>query len=191
MKNVNKNPVTEAVCSNHGWAKLHELNVKGALDHCPISEEDRQKLNDELLLEKEDLRQAGVLKLLFEQAMSEYIKFSETEDPYNFSFIMLTFPMKEGEFRSPEKHALKELRGRVFLGSDINPNGVTGPDDIARTWNINFEVSATCRYYRHKYWGDDVIEKIYVYGRSPEDTVAQFIEWYKDVPEWIRGLYVS
>jgi len=92
----------------------------------------------------------------------------------------LPCPFKIGN-RLPDKsriidHWSNQLM--LVLATDINPNGITGKDDIGRTYSIRLSGRATIIPYRCRY--DHVMEwfKIYVYGRTIEETLKKFWESY-------------
>jgi hypothetical protein len=62
----------------------------------------------------------------------------------------------------------------IYLSSDINPNGITGVNDVARTFTINYEVMCQSRRKWGREWYDDTLIKFYGYGRTPEEILNKF-----------------
>lgn len=72
----------------------------------------------------------------------------------------------------------KTMHAQVFISTQVNPNGVTGPDDIQRTWTIDFSVCADiipfkCRTVRE----DSTLIKYYKYHTDMLESVLAFKRW--------------
>ena len=66
--------------------------------------------------------------------------------------------------------------GFLSIESDINPNGISGKDDIGRTYVIHLEIKGRKRYSQRSYVDDGVYFKIYNYGRN----IAEVLEKIED-----------
>ena len=66
--------------------------------------------------------------------------------------------------------------GLLWLISDINPNGITNSNDIARTYTIKFQVMCKSRrkYTKLDAWYDDCYLQFYSYGRTIEEVLTNF-----------------
>lgn len=92
---------------------------------------------------------------------------------------MFSFGIDE-KFRDENKNSIKNARGYIFVDSDINPNGITSKDDIARTYVIHFKVRCSFRAYKCKNWCDDYdISSIYTWGRTMEEVFQKFESDFK------------
>jgi len=78
--------------------------------------------------------------------------------------------------RLPNKDTLVSQwdHGYLRLSTDVNPRGVTGPDDIARTYVISVSFRGEIRPYRHRYADLREYATLYVYGRTAEEAVEKF-----------------
>lgn len=90
----------------------------------------------------------------------------------------------EGIDKSERKDASKNTwwptGAYIFIGTDINPNGIDSTHRIARTWNISFEIKGTLRQYRcRNVHPDSTSRKFYNYAESPEEVIDAFIRWIK------------
>jgi hypothetical protein len=70
-----------------------------------------------------------------------------------------------------KKDQTKPNRGYLIFGSDINPNGVTGKDDIARTYTIDLEIKGRKRISLRSYDNDGRYFKVYAYGRTVDELL--------------------
>jgi hypothetical protein len=66
----------------------------------------------------------------------------------------------------------KPIAGYIKLTSDINPNGITGKDDIARTYTIDIEIKGDKRYTQRRI-EEGKYFKSYNYGRTIEDVMEE------------------
>lgn len=57
---------------------------------------------------------------------------------------------------------------KFFLESGINPNGISGKDDIGRTFTLNLEITGSTRYTQRR-TDQGRYACIHEYGRSIED----------------------
>ena len=64
----------------------------------------------------------------------------------------------------------KPRNGYIKISSDINPNGITGKDDIARTYVIDIELKGDKRYTQRK-TEEGRYFKSYQYGRTIDDVM--------------------
>lgn len=102
---------------------------------------------------------------------------------------MYRVPDEEGYAVPPKSLVLGEFRVHLFLTSEIWPHGITGPDDIGRTWSIRIAVHANVRLYRHKTFERDCLFHRYMYGRSVEDTVRQLKEAFAEMPPSLKDKF--
>jgi hypothetical protein len=72
------------------------------------------------------------------------------------------------------------IKGLIWLSSDINPNGITGKNDIDRTYVIKVKFYGVIRYTQRKY-KDGVFAGLYCYGRNIDETIKNFNEWVINV----------
>jgi len=68
----------------------------------------------------------------------------------------------------------------IWLTSDINPNGITGKDDIGRTYSIKLEVMCQRRRKYGRNWYDDCLVRFYGYGRTIDEIMNKFGDFYSD-----------
>ena len=95
-------------------------------------------------------------------------------------------PDERGYQVPPKSLVLGGPRVHLFLTSEINPNGITGPEDKGRTWSVDLDVKANVRRYRHKTFEDEVLFSKHMYGRSVEDTIKQLREAVADMPPSLK-----
>ena len=98
-------------------------------------------------------------------------------------------PEEKGYRVPPKSLVLGGLQMNLFLTSEINPNGITGPEDKGRTWSVKLDVKANVRRYRHKTFEEESLFSRYMYGRSVEDTVKQLKEAVADTPPSLRDKF--
>lgn len=67
----------------------------------------------------------------------------------------------------------KPTRGYIKFSSDINPNGVTGKDDVARTYVIDVEIKGRKRLTLRSYDEEGKYFKSYAYGRTVEELLEK------------------
>ena len=73
-------------------------------------------------------------------------------------------------------------RAYLFIGTEINPNGIDSSGRIGRTWDISFDVDGTCRYYRRKRIDKGVrMFHFYGYAESPEGIIEKFRFWLQNM----------
>ena len=70
--------------------------------------------------------------------------------------------------------------GHLWLETDVNPNGVTGKNDIARTYVIHVSFKGEIRLYRHRYSYDGEYAHTYVYGRTVDEAIEKFMKVWND-----------
>jgi hypothetical protein len=71
------------------------------------------------------------------------------------------------------------IGGMLWLTSEINPNGITGKNDIGRTFTIQFELKGLMRCTQRR-WEDGCFIKFYGYARSMPSIFKQFRAWIKN-----------
>lgn len=90
----------------------------------------------------------------------------------------------------PESKYIRGVQeGMIWLSTDINPNGITGLHDIARTYVIKFEANCQERVKYGRNWYDSTVLAIryYGYGRTIEETLDNFSKYYHKIHS--RKLY--
>jgi hypothetical protein len=70
----------------------------------------------------------------------------------------------------------KPKMAALWLESDINPNGISGKDDIARTYQIHLEIKGKKRLNQRSYDDDGLFFKIFDYGRSISEVLEKVEE---------------
>lgn len=95
-------------------------------------------------------------------------------------------PDEEGYAVPPKSQVLGTSMVHLYLTSEINPNGITGPEDVGRTWSIIIDIKASVRRYRHKRFEEESLYRRYMYGRSVEDTVKQLKEAFAEMPPSLK-----
>ena len=70
-----------------------------------------------------------------------------------------------------------DLDAMIWLDVGVNPNGITGKDDIGIAYTIHYELKANVRQYRCKYFDRVAVLKFYSYGRTPEELIEKFKEY--------------
>jgi len=61
----------------------------------------------------------------------------------------------------------------VKLSSDINPNGISGKDDVARTYTISVEIKGKKRLSLRTYDDDGTYFKVYNFGRTIKEVLEK------------------
>jgi hypothetical protein len=69
-----------------------------------------------------------------------------------------------------------KIYGMIWVSSDINPNGITGPDDIGRTYTIQVHFHGRIRYTQRR-WEEGSFVSFYDYARDMETVLKKFKEW--------------
>lgn len=71
----------------------------------------------------------------------------------------------------------------VIASSEVNPNGISGANDIARTWTISVYIPAVVKDYRRHAWNTYQSEyaKHYNYFRTEAEAVAFAVESIRDI----------
>ena len=130
-------------------------------------------------------------KKAFEKEMKGIIEmeaFNDTEidrdDTQMYCLTLTTRELKLGnEFHS------KDLRGNIFIGTNVNPNGIDSTGRIGRTWVINLEIKGQVRRYRCRNWHDDTIAKYYDYAESEHVAIDLFKIWLdREMTRSIRSI---
>jgi antirestriction protein len=78
----------------------------------------------------------------------------------------------------------------LWLSSDINPSGVSGKDDIARTYNIHLEIKGKKRLTLRSYDNDGIYFKIWDYGRTIAEVLGKVEEKMSSLEKEIRTEYL-
>ena len=79
-----------------------------------------------------------------------------------------------------KKIGLKDrtIQGMIWLGSQINPNGVTCLEDKARTYTIHVVFNGTRKYTQRK-WEFGNFIKYYAYALTIDRAIKEFKCWLK------------
>lgn len=109
---------------------------------------------------------------------------------FEFAHVMFTVEMDKKQFRmlAHSKDSIKDMSCTMFIGTDINPNGIDSTGRIGRTYDVSFEVKGTVRKYRCKNWYQDcTIVKYYGYAETIQELMGKFIVFvsYK-IPQEIK-----
>jgi len=104
---------------------------------------------------------------LDEEAILEKVKFQDYLGHGASVFISLSINSNVEDLKVGET---RPTSGYIKLASDINPNGVTGKDDIARTYDIDIEIKGITRYTQRR-TDDGRYFKSYSYGRTIEEAM--------------------
>lgn len=80
---------------------------------------------------------------------------------------------------NPKEHRtngtrIKPLGHYITVSSGINPNGISGPEDIGRTFTVKEYIVANAKDYRCRNWYHTEIKLFYEYGRSVDGVVAEY-----------------
>ena len=65
-------------------------------------------------------------------------------------------------------------KGMLWIETDINPNGITGKNDIGRTYTIKFEQVFSERRKYARQFGTGMIHHFYSYGRTIDEILEKF-----------------
>lgn len=96
-------------------------------------------------------------------------------------------------YRTPEGDRIMNTHGELVFESSVNPNGVTGPDDIARTYDITLSIKGyRKRFRKHRWIMHDEICIVKAYGRTPGEACRNFDSKCEEViPRWLKELIVN
>ena len=106
---------------------------------------------------------------LDEEAILEKVKFQDYLGHGASVFISLSITSNVEDLKVGET---RPTFGYIKLASDINPNGVTGKDDIARTYDIDIEIKGIKRYTQRR-TEEGRYFKSYSYGRTVEEAIEK------------------
>ena len=130
---------------------------------------------------KADLKERAKFEEAFEKAISPLlpiVKFKDEEPLFDFSNTLYTIDMVKTPFRHSGKDMVSNLTCNIFIGTQINPNGIDSTGRKGRTWTINFAIKGDVRPYRCRTIATDVeIKKFYQYAESAEDVIKMFIDF--------------
>ena len=68
------------------------------------------------------------------------------------------------------------IRGMLWVTSSINPNGISGKNDIARAYTIQYELKGNRRVSQRR-WGDSCFIKFYGFERDIDSIIEEFQYW--------------
>lgn len=183
------------------WSRGRELNPEWETAQLKAQEDAIYKdCNFPGFSTAEDRREMVQLKNVFFKTV-KYLNLNKTQElvasvcsgwMYTLR-ILIPHKFRQGGstvyFRDPEGNRIMNARGYLFFDSTINPNGITGPEDIGRTYTLHLEIKGTVKGFRCRRWEEDTtIANVYVYGRTPEESCSKFAEACKTrIPDWLRG----
>ena len=104
---------------------------------------------------------------LNEEAILEKVKFRDYLGNGASVFVSLSVTSNVKDLKVGET---RPTGGYIIFTSDINPNGVTGKDDIARTYSIDIEIKGSKRYTQRR-TEEGRYFKSYNYGRTIEEAM--------------------
>ena len=111
-------------------------------------------------------------------------EFSSKPNRYKDAIAFYSIALPGRIKRLPNRSTLvvQHASGLLCLSTQVNPNGITGPYDIARTYTIQVKYAGEIRQYRHKRTYEGVYARLYVYGRTVEEAIEKFKEaWATDI----------
>ena len=135
---------------------------------------------------KADLKERAKFEKAFEKEVLDifpFVKFTEKESDIDFSQTMYTMDMTTEPFRTKVRgesgmDRVSNLRCHVFIGTDVNPNGIDSTGRIGRTWTINFTLKGDVRLYKcRRIMNDTTIRKFYQYAESSEALIKEFVDY--------------
>jgi len=128
--------------------------------------------------EREDLQEIDIFTQSFEYFFKErldlesYIK-NEFQDYLGSGAQSIYVNPAPKDFKVT-KWRKNPKEGMLWLSTSINPNGITGKDDIGRTYDIKFEQKFDERRKYARNWGTGMTHHFYGYGRTVEEVLEQF-----------------
>lgn len=134
---------------------------------------------------KEDIKAVTKINKIFFETFKDTIpelkiyQDVKSKDGYGANVIytsQITIP--EWNEKKKRKAGLEggTIRGMLWIASDINPNGITGKEDIGRTYTIHFELKGKRRVTQRR-WEDGLFIKFYNYARDIQTIIDLFKEW--------------
>ena len=146
---------------------------------------------------KADLKERAEFEGAFEKAISPLlpiVKFKDEEPLFDFSNTLYIIDIVKTQFHHKVfghsgKDMVSNLTCNIFIGTQINPNGIDSTGRKGRTWTINFTIKGNVRPYRCRTIATDVeIKKFYQYAESAEDVIKMFIDFINSEPgEFIKS----
>ena len=110
-------------------------------------------------------------------------------NPNKDATAFYSIPLPAEITKLPNKASVQQRsEGYLWLSTQVNPCGITGPDDIGRTYTIHAEFVGGVREYRCKHWDDRAYAKAYSYGRTVEEAIEDFKEEWADKIAYAFGL---
>lgn len=136
-------------------------------------------------MKKEDLKEIKLLTKRFETEFKhlELKQFTDFDgnliynrfQDYLRNGAQTIFTLKQPKKFKPTKWLRNPGCPMIFLSSSINPNGITGKNDIGRTYDINFIFKCDTREKFKKTWcNDSEYLKFYSYGRTIDEIINEF-----------------
>lgn len=136
---------------------------------------------------QQDIREATKLNIAFKEAVKDHLSLTTHKDTHFQNFLghgaqalyITELAIPQMNARTARKCGViggSNIRAMIWVTSDINPNGVTGPHDIARTYTINCEFRGHKRQ-TFKTWNDTTFIKYHNYARDIETAVNDFKDW--------------
>jgi hypothetical protein len=82
-----------------------------------------------------------------------------------------------------------EFHGMLWLSTEVNPNGITGPKDKGRTYTIDYELKGDKKVTQRTWESNATILKFHCYGRTPEEAYDKFGKWVNGPREDFKNKY--
>ena len=126
----------------------------------------------------EDLKQIKIFTEAFEKRFKDVLMLSDYRknsfrDYLGYGAESIYTNPKPDDFKET-KYRKNPQKGMLWISTDINPNGITGKDDVGRTYTIKFEQVCQERRKYARHFGTGMIHKFYGYGRTIDEILGKF-----------------
>lgn len=135
---------------------------------------------------KSHIREVEKLCKVMEKVLPDFKRFTKLIRDFDFikivngDTVMYTKDISDKTpYRDGNKNLITPESQYCFLQSGINRNGVDSTGRIARTYSIDYYLSADIKPYRCQRTCETQINKIYIYAESIEEVVRKFKERLK------------
>ena len=136
-------------------------------------------------MKREDLKEIKLLTKRFEDEFKHFELKQFTDFDGNLIYNRFQDYLKNGaesiftldkpkNFK-PTKWLRNPRQPMIWLSTEINPNGITGKNDMGRTYTIDFVFRCDTREKFKKTWcNDSEYLKFYSYGRTIDEIINEF-----------------